>query len=104
MSKDLTTICGNLPAELCEQLMTEQVIIKIRLDTRKFGKEMTIIEGLQSDKEELKKIAKVLKSKLATGGTIKDGKIMLQGDHRHKVKEILINEFGYPPENIMIID
>lgn len=104
MSKDLSSICGGLPPELCEQFTMEQQIIKIKLDTRKWGREVTIIEGLPNDKNELKRIAKYLKSKLATGGTIKDGKIELQGDHRHRVKELLIKEFGYPPENILIID
>ena len=104
MSKDLSSICGGLPPELCEQLTAEQQIIKIKLDTRKWGREVTIIEGLPDNKEELKRIAKYLKSKLATGGTVKEGRIELQGDHRHRVKEILIKEFGYSPDNILIID
>ncbi len=102
--EDWSTICGGLPPELCEQLTREQQIIKIKLDRRKFGKAVTVIEGLEDSRDNLKMIAKRLKSKLATGGTVKDGRIELQGDHRHRVKEILINEFGYPPENIIIID
>lgn len=104
MSSDWLSICGGLPPELCEQLAREQQVVKIRLDKRKFGKEVTIIEGLVDSKENLKQLAKKLKSKLATGGTVKDGRIELQGDHRHRVKEILIEELGYPPENIIIID
>jgi len=104
MSSDWSSICGGLPPELCEQLAREQQIIKIRLDRRKFGKEVTIIEGLVDSKENLKQLAKKLKSKLATGGTVKDGRIELQGDHRHRVREILIEELGYPPENVIIID
>ncbi|ABN70231.1 translation initiation factor 1 (eIF-1/SUI1) [Staphylothermus marinus F1] len=104
MEEDFSSIYGGLPPELVEQLEREQQIIKIRLDRRKFGKEVTVIEGLTGSKNELKQLAKKLKSKLATGGTVKDGKIELQGDHRHRVKDILINELGFPPENIMIID
>jgi translation initiation factor 1 len=104
VGEDFSSICGGLPPELCEQLTREQQVIKIKLDRRKFGKEVTVIEGLNDDRESLKSLAKKLKSRLATGGTVKDGKIELQGDHRHRVKEILINELGYPPENIMIID
>ncbi len=104
MVEDLSSICGGLPPELCEQLTREQQVIKIKLDTRKFGKEVTIIEGLPNNKDELKRIAKTLKSKLATGGTVKEGRIELQGDHRHRVREILVREFGFQPDNILIID
>jgi len=104
MVSDLSSLCGGLPPELCEQLIREQQFIKIRLDRRRFGKEVTIIEGLTGSSSELKELASRLKSKLATGGTVKEGRIELQGDHRHRVKHILINELGYPPENIVIID
>jgi len=104
MVSDLSSLCGGLPPELCEQLIREQQFIKIRLDRRRFGKEVTIIEGLTGSNSELKELASRLKSKLATGGTVKEGHIELQGDHRHRVKQILINELGYPPENIVIID
>ncbi len=103
MADEFSSVCGGLPPELCEQLLKEQQFIKIRLDRRKFGREVTIIEGLSSNHSELKEIASKLKSKLATGGTVKNGRIELQGDHRHRVKQILI-EWGYPPENIVIID
>ncbi len=104
VGEDFSSICGGLPPELCEQLTREQQVIKIRLDRRKFGKEVTIIEGLMDSKDRLKQLAKKLKSKLATGGTVKDGRIELQGDHRHRVREILVEEMGYPPENVIIID
>jgi len=45
----------------------------------------------------------MLKSKLAAGGATKDNKIIIQGDHREKIKEILM-ELGYPEENIIIIE
>jgi translation initiation factor 1 len=97
--------CGGLPPEICEQLGREEQVIKIRVDMRKFGKAVTVVEGLPSDKETLKTIAKALKTKLAAGGTYRDdGVIELQGDHRHRVKEILVNEFGFPPENVLIVD
>ncbi|MGC9148971.1 MAG: stress response translation initiation inhibitor YciH [Sulfolobales archaeon] len=102
MSKDLESLCGGLPPEICKQLVAEQQIVKIRLEKRKFNKEVTIVEGLE-EYGDLKKVASMLKSKLATGGTAKDGRIELQGDHRNKVKQILINEFGIPPENIITI-
>ena len=104
MVSDLSSLCGGLPPELCEQLEREQQFIKIRLDRRKFGKEVTIIEGLSGNNSELKELAKKLKSRLATGGTVKNSRIELQGDHRHRVRQILIEELGYLPDNIVIID
>ncbi len=97
------SVCGGLPPELCEQLMMEnQMLIKIKVERRKWGREVTIIEGLNLDNERMKALAKKLKSKLATGGTVKNGKIELQGDHRDRVKELLV-EMGYPEENIVIV-
>lgn len=102
MSEDIESLCGGLPPEICKQLIAEQQVIKIRLERRRYNKEVTIIEGL-SDYEDLRKLASMLKSKLATGGTTKEGRIELQGDHRAKVRQILINELGIPPENIIMI-
>lgn len=98
---EFSSICGGLPPELCEQLTRERQLIKIRLEKRKFGKEVTIIEGIEG--RELKKLASTLKSRLATGGTAKNGRIELQGDHRHRVRELLA-DLGFPEENIMVIE
>ncbi|MEZ0394060.1 MAG: translation initiation factor [Desulfurococcaceae archaeon] len=103
-AKARESLCGGLPPEVCEQLMVEQQIIKIRLDARKFGKVVTVIEGLPDNKELLKNIARTLKTKLATGGTFKEGRIELQGDHRHRAKDILVNEFGFDPDYVVIAD
>ena len=100
---DPLSLCGGLPPELCEQLVTEQQVIKIRLERRRFGKEVTIIDGISEKDINLKKLASDLKRRLATGGTAKDGRIELQGDHRHRVKEILV-EMGFPEENITVIE
>ena len=97
------SLCGGLPPEICEQLTVEEQIIKIRVEKRRFGKEVTIIEGINEKEFNLKKLASELKSRLATGGTAKNGRIELQGDHRYKVKRILV-EMGFPEENITVID
>ncbi len=103
MPKDYSSIFGALPPEIYEQLTKEEQIIKIRLEKRKFGREVTIIEGIDEKEFNLKKLASTLKSRLATGGTAKNGRIELQGDHRHRVKKIL-EEMGFPPDNIIIIE
>ena len=97
------SLCGSLPPEICEQLSVEEQIIKIRVEKRRFGKEVTIIEGINEKEFNLRKLASQLKSRLATGGTAKNGRIELQGDHRYRVKKILV-EMGFPEENITIIE
>ncbi|MEB2836018.1 MAG: stress response translation initiation inhibitor YciH [Desulfurococcales archaeon] len=98
-----SSLCGGLPPEICEQLSAEEQLIKIRVEKRRFGREVTIIEGINEKEFNLKKLASILKSRLATGGTAKEGRIELQGDHRHRVKKILV-ELGFPEENITIIE
>ncbi len=103
MEEDYTSICGGLPPELCEELSKEQMLIKVRVEKRKWGREVTIIEGISDKEFDLKKLVSELKSKLACGGTAKNGRIELQGDHRHRVKELLV-AMGFPEENIMVIE
>ena len=65
----------------------------VRLDSRRYGKNMTIIEGFDSAVD-VAAIAKDLKEHLGTGGTVKDGHIELQGDHRKAVRARL-EQKGY---------
>lgn len=58
------------------------------------GKSVTLIEGFKESIEDIEKLAKQLKSKCATGGTVKDRKIEIQGDHRVKI-EALLGQLGY---------
>ncbi len=92
--------CG-LPLELCicKTIEREAEKIKVYVEKRKFGKPTTIIEGI---KENAKEIASKFKSQFGCGGTVKKGHIELQGDHRNKVKEMLI-KLGYSEEQIEII-
>lgn len=91
--------CG-LPFDLCAcvAIQLEAQKIKIYTETRKFTKPITIIEGIV---ENAKDVAKQLKSKLACGGTIKEGHIELQGDHKLRVKELLV-KMGYSEEQIEV--
>jgi len=66
---------------------------------RKFGKFVTIIEGLDEKQVSIKDLAKKLKSELACGGTSKDGRIELQGRHKYRVKDVLV-ELGFSHEMI----
>lgn len=101
---DLEVLCAGLPEDLCTPIGLEEQLVKIRVERRRFGKEVTIIEGLDPGIFNLREIASKLKSRLATGGTVKNDHIELQGNHKHKVKHILVNELGIPEENIIYVE
>ncbi len=90
-----------LPIDLLawEEIEKEQQIVRIKAERRRH-KYVTIIEGLDLPKDMMKRLLKDLKSKLACGGTYKEGYILLQGDHRRKVKDILVNEWGIEEDKI----
>ncbi|MCS7135021.1 MAG: stress response translation initiation inhibitor YciH [Candidatus Aenigmarchaeota archaeon] len=81
--------CG-LPTDICtcKIIERETAKIKIYMTTRKFGKPVTLVEGI--DENSVKSVLKTLKQKLACGGSYKDKRIELQGNHVKKVKEILL--------------
>lgn len=73
---------------LDELLGVEASSLSVRLDARRYGKNMTIIEGFDPSVD-VHAVAKDLKEHLGTGGTSKDGRIELQGDHRKKAQSHL---------------
>jgi translation initiation factor 1 len=99
---EVCSTCG-LPKDLCVcgEIEKEQQRIRVRLETRKFGRPSTVIDGMEDKNINLATIAQKLKTYCACGGTSKNGQIMLQGDHRDRVREFLI-KLGYPTENIEV--
>ncbi len=91
----------DIEREILEAIEREERKIKVRLERVKGRKVMTIIEGIDEEKEG-EEVVRKLKKKLACGGTYKDGKVMLQGDHRKRIKEELV-KLGYPEEKIEVI-
>lgn len=89
---NICSTCG-LPKELCvcETIAREEQKVTVKLVQKKLRKMSTVIEGLDEKRINLKEIAKTLKSKFACGGTVKEGKIELQGNHVEKVKQELKN-------------
>ncbi len=94
----ICSVCG-LPEELCmcEQIAKEQQKIRILSDTRRYGKIVTVVEGIDDTDIDLEDLTRKLKTRCAAGGTAKDGRIELQGDHKKKVKEVL-EELGFSVE------
>jgi translation initiation factor 1 len=92
--------CG-LPDDLCAcgDLDKDSTHIIIRLETRRFKKKGTMIEGLDPKINNLESVAKELKSKYACGGTAKEGYVFLQGDHRDTIKDTLV-QLGFAEDTI----
>jgi translation initiation factor 1 len=86
---------------VCETIAKESQTIKIFLERKKFRKFSTIIEGIDQKEIDIKDLAKKLKEQLACGGTVKEGKIELQGNHKNKIKDILIRA-GFSPDTVEV--
>ena len=99
---EICPMCG-LVKELCvcETIAKESQKILVYIERKKFNKNYTIVEGIEEKEIDLKDLAKKLKSELACGGTIKDGKIELQGEHKQRVKKILVN-YGFAPGSVEV--
>ena len=99
---EICSKCG-LVKELCvcETIAKESQLIKIFLERKKFRKFSTIIGGIDQKEIDIKDLAKKLKEQFACGGTVKEGNIELQGDHKNKIKDILI-KMGFSPDTIEV--
>lgn len=99
MAEEICPVCG-LPKPLCvcSAIEREAQKIKIFTETRKFDKVITVVEGIT---DRGKEVASQLKSKLACGGTYKNNRIELQGNHKNKLKDILV-KLGYSEDRIEV--
>ena len=86
--------------DISDSLARAEQKIKVTTDSRSYNKEMTVVKGLGEDID-LNELASSLKSKLACGGTAKDGNIELQGNHKRRIKDVLAEE-GFDKENIEV--
>ncbi|HUT27204.1 MAG TPA: stress response translation initiation inhibitor YciH [Methanomassiliicoccales archaeon] len=95
---DICSVCG-LPKELCmcEEIAREQQSVRIFTDSRRYGKKVTVVDGIDATDIDMDDLARTLKNKCAAGGTAKEGKIELQGDHKKKVQQVL-EEMGFKTE------
>ncbi len=98
----MCAVCG-LPKELCicEEVAKEQQRIVIKVNKRRYGKEVTVVDGLDPQEIDLHELCTHLKSMFACGGTVKDNSIELQGNHRDRMKEALVKH-GFSSEQIKV--
>ena len=89
----------NKPVKQCsckqKQIVPKDGIVRLMRETKgRKGKGVTLINGLASDPAALKKLAKTLKQKCGSGGSVKNGVIEIQGDHRNTLEKELVR-LGY---------
>ena len=87
--------------DILRELDREEIHIVISKDIRRFRKIATVVKGLK-DTRDMELLTKEIKTKVGTGGTYKDGQIVLQGDHREYVKNLLLQK-GYNEKSIEVM-
>ncbi|MEM3091059.1 MAG: stress response translation initiation inhibitor YciH [Candidatus Pacearchaeota archaeon] len=91
--------CG-LPKQacVCEQIVKSSQRIRVTTEKKRYGKVVTLVTGF-GDGIDIKQLTKDLKNGLACGGTYKSNVIELQGDHKNKIKEVLVR-LGFDRDSI----
>jgi translation initiation factor 1 len=73
-----------------QTLAPEEQVLRVILETKhRAGKTVTIVYGFEGANADLEALGKALKNFCGTGGSVKDGEIIIQGDHRQKVFQYL---------------
>ena len=86
--------------EILSALDRESARIRVRCEPRRYNKPATVISGFPTGVD-LPEITRSLKNRLATGGSVVEGEVYLQGDHRARIREEL-GRLGFDPETIEV--
>lgn len=81
--------CPPLPPPAPRRIPPSDQTARLRLEKRPKGKVATVVAGLDPEGTDLPELASQLKARCGTGGTVKDGTIELQGDHRDAAEAAL---------------
>ncbi|OFY52079.1 MAG: translation initiation factor 1 [Bacteroidetes bacterium GWF2_41_31] len=90
---DLVPLSGDKEMVETKEAKHQSLIVSLDKKQRR-GKKVTLIEGFVGNENDLKELGKILKSKCGVGGSVKDNQIIIQGDFKEKIAEIL-RQSGY---------
>ena len=80
---------SDLDVDEFDDLARAEQAATVRVESRRYDKPVTLVEGLDPSVIDLANLASELKKELGTGGTVAEGVIELQGDHRERVPDLL---------------
>lgn len=95
-------MCPDEFDEILSALDRESARIRVRVEPRRYNKPATVISGFPTGVD-LAETTRSLKNRLATGGSVVDGEVYLQGDHRSRIREEL-GRLGFDPTTIEVSD
>lgn len=89
---DITGLPDDLDLDIEEDLARTETVLGVRVESRRYGKPMTIVEGFEDTTIDLEELASGLKQQLGAGGTVEGETIEIQGDHRRRLPALLREE------------
>lgn len=82
-------------AAVSETLPPQRQQLRVGIDRRaRAGKQVTLVSGFVGNEDDLAELGRTLKTRCGVGGSAKDGEILIQGDHRDRVVQLLL-QLGY---------